>query len=376
MKRDVMVLLVVIFIIAGIFISYLLFPSVIYDRWIWKYYWGPVVADAKGGVAEYHGIVAHEGYTLVSEITYGIIAMVAIYYIYRLFRRLKIDVDWKLCVSLLPFFIYGSVSRVLEDAGFFRIPLSFFFISPLIYVQIAAIAIISVVVGWLLERKRRYMIVIYGGAIIAFYGTFWFVCRDMMFHPLNPLIFALIVVVVFSVFMVKGDINRLSLPFITGLVAVVSGFIAIYLVARENIVRMDVFAVCLIFPVAITLFAYLLGRYVEKLGIFSQPLNLSMLFGHALDGFTSYISIYDPFGMGIPPYGEKHPVSFLFMDISGGILYPIIKIVLIILIILIFDEMYREEEKYRDVLNLLKIAIFILGFSPGLRDLLRVTLSV
>ncbi|RLF35461.1 MAG: hypothetical protein DRM99_04625, partial [Thermoplasmata archaeon] len=43
----------------------------------------------------------------------------------------------------------------------------------------------------------------------------------------------------------------------------------------------------------------------------------------------------------------------------------------------VFDILYKEELKnYLTLVNLLKIGILILGFSPGLRDLLRVTLGV
>jgi uncharacterized membrane protein len=58
-------------------------------------------------------------------------------------------------------------------------------------------------------------------------------------------------------------------------------------------------------------------------------------------------------------------------------LFPIVKFILIILVIYVFDILYKKElERYSRLVNLLKIGIFILGVSPGLRDLLRVTMGV
>ena len=100
-----------------------------------------------------------------------------------------------------------------------------------------------------------------------------------------------------------------------------------------------------------------------------------MLSGHLIDGLTSYISIKDPFSMGLY-YAEKHPASNALLNIWGP-LFPIVKFFLIIIVIYVFDIMFKEELKnHINLVNLLKIGILILGFSPGLRDLLRVTMGV
>jgi uncharacterized membrane protein len=80
--------------------------------------------------------------------------------------------------------------------------------------------------------------------------------------------------------------------------------------------------------------------------------------------------------MGIPSYYEKHPASDFIMDIWPP-LFPIVKFLLIVVVILIFDLFYKDEFKnYPRLVNLLKIGIFILGFAPGFRDLLRVFMGV
>ncbi len=326
-------LVIIVIIIAGLILA----PSVFYDQWIWRYYWGPVIADASGGVAYHNGIEAREGYTIVSEITYGIILVLALYAIYRLLKRLKIVVDWKFALALMPYILFGPISRVLEDTGYFNEPVVYWFISPLIYIQIAVCALFFLLLGFYLEKKYK---------------------------------------------IPRLKVNNVL--FLGGLIFLIP---SIYLIGRWIIgdqwgvttgVRFDVFLIIialLLFIVGLVyLFSYI-WRKNEKVAVFKNPLNLAMLFGHLMDGLTSYISIKDPFSMGLF-YAEKHPASHALLEIWGP-LFPIVKFLLIILIIYVFDILFKGELKnHVTLVNLLKIGILILGFSPGLRDLLRVTMGV
>jgi len=65
---------VLLIIIAGC----ILLPTLFYDQWIWKFYWGPIVSDAAGHSVSHNGVSAQEGYTIVSEITYGIILVIVL----------------------------------------------------------------------------------------------------------------------------------------------------------------------------------------------------------------------------------------------------------------------------------------------------------
>jgi len=326
-------LVIIVIIMAGL----VLLPSVFYDQWIWKYYWGPVVADASGGIAVHNGVAAREGYTIISEITYGIILAIALYFIYKLLKRLKITVDWRFALALMPYILFGPISRVLEDTGYFDEPVAYWFISPLIYLQIAVYALFFLMLGYYLERK---------------YKKPRLTVNNVLF--LGGLIF-LIPSLYLIVSWILGDQWGIN----TG-------------------VRFDVFLIVigLVFLIVglVYLFAYIF-RNKEKFAVYKNPLNLAMLSGHLIDGLTSYISIKDPFSMGLN-YAEKHPASNVLLEIWGP-LFPIVKFVLIIVVIYVFDMLYKEELKnHLTLVNLLKIGILILGFSPGLRDLLRVTMGV
>ncbi|MEF8880169.1 MAG: DUF63 family protein [Candidatus Thermoplasmatota archaeon] len=316
-----------------------LFPTLFYDNWIWKYYWGPVVADAQGTpTAVYNGVVAHEGYTYVSEFTYGIILLLAILVIYRFLKKLEISIDWRFALALMPYIVFGPVARVLEDSSLFQPPWVYWFISPLIYVVIAVFALIFLFLGYYLQKNfdHPYLTVnsvLFTGGLILLFPSLFFVAR-----------------------WVSGDRWAAT----TGVNFEVLTLVLI-------IVSLVVFLVYL--------FAHLSRSRIEEVGVYMNPLNLSMLFGHLIDGVTSYISIVDPLSMGLS-YSEKHPASNLLLE-TWGPLFPIVKFLLIIVVIYVFDVLYKDELKqYGRLVNLLKIGILILGFSPGLRDLLRVIMGV
>ena len=244
---------VALIVILSIVAAVVLMPSIFYDQWIWKHYWGPVVADAAGGVAYHNGVQADEGYTIVAEITYGIILIIALYGIYKLFKRLRIEINWRFALALMPYILYGPVSRVLEDAEFFQEPVIYWFISPLIYVQIAFFAILFLLLGYYLEKKLK-----------------------------NP----------------KITTNRVL--FLGGLAFLLP---SLYLISRWIVgdrwstttgVRFDVFIIIIFLVFLIVGVVYIVSyifRNKEKIAVYRNPLNLAMLSGHLIDGITSYISI-------------------------------------------------------------------------------------
>jgi uncharacterized membrane protein len=326
-------------ILIGILILGCVFlPSIFYNHFIWKYFWGPIVSDINGQPAIFDGVLAEKKYTLVSEIIYGLLVIVVIFGLYKLLKRWNVNVDWRFCLSILPYIIVGSITRVLEDSKFFNEPLVYWFVTPLIYINILFWVLIILLIGYYLQQRY-----------------------DKKYITVNSVLFS-------------GGI-LLLLPF---LFFTLKWFVEI----QSQIIystRFDVFFLILGIVSLIIILLYAISRFFKEYkftNIYSEPLNLAMIFGHMIDGITSYISIYDPLHMGLPQYIEKHPASDFLMEIWPP-LFPIVKFLLIILIIYIFDVLYKEElYEHRCLINLLKIGIFILGFAPGLRDILRVTMGV
>ena len=325
---------IIVFLLAGC----IMFPRVFYDNFIWKYFWGPVVSDAVGHTVSLNGVEAAEKFTWVSEIVYGLMVLIALYWLYKLIKRWDISFDWHIFIALLPYIILGTVTRVLEDSSFFVEPWVYWFITPLIYIQIVLWVLIFFGLGYYLQKRWKHRYVTLPN--ILFTGGFFI---------LLPFLF----------FMGQWFIgNQWSI---------------------NHGVRFDIFVLIFALVSLITLGVYAVSRFFknnEKIRIFSNPLNLAMIASHMIDGITSYVSIYDPLKMGLPIYIEKHPASDILMQIWPP-LFPIVKLLLIIFVIYVFDVLYKEELKdHRQFVNILKIVIFILGFAPGLRDLLRVMMGV
>jgi uncharacterized membrane protein len=382
-------------ILAGIVIGYLLAPTFVYDQWIWKYYWGPVVADATGHSVSYHGVTAEEGYTILSELTYGIILVFALYGLYKLLKKLDIRIDWYFCLALLPYILFGPVTRVLEDTNFFVEPYVFWFISPLIYFQTTFYVLIFLFLGYYLEKKamnqKKTLSILFLLFVLidGFYTVLWFLEIRFGVSGIEPIFFYVLSLLAFLPLLYsiikKQSITVNTVVFSGGLLIVLPCFFLIgrWIIGDQwsdsygtyfNVLLLVVGLVVLIVA-AVYLVAWRYRKH-DSISVYKHPLNLSMLAGHLIDGITSYVSIYDPLHMGLPSYVEKHPASNSLME-AWPPLFPIVKFILIILAIYVFDVLYKKElERYSRLVNLLKIGIFILGVSPGLRDLLRVTMGV
>ncbi len=394
-QKIVLFLVVFLGILAVIIIGYLLAPTLVYDQWIWKYYWGPVVADATGHSVSYHGVVAQEGYTLLSELTYGIILVFSLYGLYKLLKKLDIGIDWYFCLALLPYILFGPVTRVLEDTNYFAEPYVYWFISPLIYFQTTFYVLIFLILGYYLEKKampqRKTLLILFLLFIYidGVYTVLWYLGIRFGVSGIEPSFFYVLSLLAFLPLLyplIKKQRMRVNtVVFSGGLLVVLPCF---FLIGRWIIgdqwsdsygtyVNVLVLVVGLVLLIVSTV--YLVAwryRTHDSVSAYKHPLNLSMLAGHLIDGITSYVSIYDPLQMGLPSYVEKHPASISLMEVWPP-LFPIVKFLLIILVIYVFDVVYKKElERYSRLVNLLKIGIFILGISPGLRDLLRVTMGV
>ena len=97
-------------------------------------------------------ILNSTGYNIVNTLTYAIILIFAVFGVYKALEKLKIRIDGKFGLGLLPWILLGSVLRVLEDSGYF---ISYFLISPLIYITIFIIAFSFLLICLALERLTK-----------------------------------------------------------------------------------------------------------------------------------------------------------------------------------------------------------------------------
>jgi len=348
-------------IISAILIGYLVAPTLVYDQWIWKYYWGPVVADASGHSISYNGVTAQEGYTILSELTYGIILICALYGLYKLLKKLEIRIDWYFCLALFPYILFGPVTRVLEDTNYFSEPVVYWFISPLIYFQTTLYVLIFLFLGCYLQKKafnaRKTLFILLSVFVLidGFYTIIWtlgihygaLIIEPAFFYVLSFLAFLPLLYRIIK----KQMMTVNTVIFSGGLLVVLPCF---FLIGRWIMgdqwsdsygTYLNVFLLIIGLVILVLLFVYLIAwvyRKHDTIMVYKNPLNLSMLAGHLIDGLTSYISIYDPLKLGLPSYIEKHPASNGLMEVWPP-LFPIVKFLLIIIVIYVFDIVYKKE---------------------------------
>ena len=219
---------IIILILGSIFI-----PSIFYDQFIWRYFWGPIVSDSLGYNVYHNGIKAEEKFTLISEFIYGLLIVIALYVLYKLLKKWNVSVDWFFCLSIMPYIIAGSLTRVLEDAEFFIEPYVYFFVTPLIYFQILFLFLIFLTIGHYIQAKYKNNI--FNLNSILFLGGMFF---------LIPFLF-------FTIQWIIKNYNVID--FAIGLNAFILVFILVFLIT-----------------ISVFLFSKFLKKN-EKISIFSEP---------------------------------------------------------------------------------------------------------
>jgi uncharacterized membrane protein len=104
----------------------------------------------------------------------------------------------------------------------------------------------------------------------------------------------------------------------------------------------------------------------NKWVLLKDKFNLSVLMAHLFDASSTYIAV-DFYG-----YNEQHVLPNALTGLVGSaiVMFPL-KIAVILGALYIIDT-YIED---RTVANMLKLAIFILGLAPGLRNFLSLIMG-
>ena len=91
-------------------------------------------------------IVYKQGYNPVNTITWLALLIVILILLYR-FLKNRVKIDEKFVLSSSCYVILGSVIRVLEDCGYFKPPVSYLLMSPMIFFLIFAFAFPTLVIS-------------------------------------------------------------------------------------------------------------------------------------------------------------------------------------------------------------------------------------
>jgi len=108
-------------------------------------------------------LVYAEGYNWINTIVFGLIFIISLFIIKKILNKLKIKLNNKFFISLIPFVLLGGVLRALQDTGFFNFlgAFRFLFITPGIYFLIFSIVLISLIIEFKIKKE-----------FIKFFGLF------------------------------------------------------------------------------------------------------------------------------------------------------------------------------------------------------------
>lgn len=392
-KVEIAIPLLLLFAVMVITIGCIASKDIFWDGFVWKFYWGPIVADAGGNSG---GLTS--SYNWVDTLTYGFILAMSAYYIHRLFVYLKLRVGIRFYLAMSPILIIGPSARVLEDMELFNEPLQYLFISPIIYIFLGICTLASILLFLRLEYLFRK-------------GGKWFDRGTSLLLSLPGLL-------MISVLMIfPGQFNQTIpwWPIALGTLAISYGytrfrnstkweggvgafwtevlFIVIYLywiwIGRgewyDHFISITgnepdtalvggllVIGLMIVSTVLIWGGIIFVSRKYPKWRKIASGINILIVAGHMLDASATFIGI-DRFG-----YVEKHVLPSTLMDTFGtaAVMYPL-KLVFLIPALYIMDVgMEKESNESPHLMALVKLTILILGFAPGTRDLIRMAFGV
>jgi len=348
--------------------------ELVYGRFIWRYFWGPVAADGNGaicavrsgGAVEYLGssaacsqaeaagdIVAYPGYTIPSTLGYITVLLFMLLGMVLLLRRLDIGTDRGFFYALFPFMLFGGALRTIEDAGvsatragaepLISFPASALIISPFIYITMFALTLVAVLVSVRLESD---------GYV------------DRYEYPLAGIGTTLLV----------GSLGYLTY------LGVATEYATIY---------PQVLGITL---VGATVSAWVtwkvVGSRVPSLDSGTGFIGFVVIWGHAVDGVANVIGLnWMPAlgaGSNLVP---KHPLNAAIVEYTGRLLpeavlavtsdawpFLFVKLGAATAVVWLFnDELFEESPRYT---LLLLVAVVAVGLGPGTRDMLRATFGV
>jgi uncharacterized membrane protein len=261
-------------------------------------------------------IIEKEGYNPVNTATYALIAIIALYVIFTAFKKFKISIDRKFFYSVLAFVLLGSTVRVVTDSidkGVFKpiSPLHEFVLNSHIY--------------------------------------------DYGFISSSPGIY---IVIAALLFIAMGVLHVLKKPGYLGHVGIAL-WIPHFLVLLPFMKYIgDAIPVLVLAAIP----AYVAHKY------FKNEFYTLMVLGHALDGAATFwvIDVFGP-AHGIK-YFEQHVIgSFIGEYFHTFFAFYLLKVAISVAVAYVLTK-EKEEENMKVFIAL---AIAIMGFAPGIRDMLR-----
>ena len=274
-------------------------------------------------------ILSNGWFNPVNSIAYGIVLVVAVYFVFRLLKRMRIRIDRHFLYAILPFVLWGSSTRVLHDAAyygalkgaigeFYSLPV---FPTPGSYFITFTLALAVLLLSLALQK--------YAG--FAYWKTM--LAIGVVLDAIN--------------FVLMPAFNMIPVAMILGITALWTALFVLLWKFSEKAVKAG-------------------SKIFHPFkAVFTQQ-NSVILSSHMLDASATFVALAF-FG-----YAEQHPLPRFLIDLSNPAAMFLLKLAVLIPVLYIIDR-YAEKGEFK---SFLKIVILILGLAPGLRDMIRLMAGV
>jgi uncharacterized membrane protein len=273
-------------------------------------------------------ILANGWFNPFNTIVYSIILIIAVFYVFKLLRKLNVHIDNHFIYAILPFIFWGSSTRVLHDAAYSGIlspGLNAFYGSPIFptpgsYIITFSLALGVLLASLLVQRYKKF--------------PYW---KTM-----------------FITGVVLSAVNIILLP--------LTNLIPFLIIAGGTLAWFLLF----ISP------RFLLERFSPKKPLtkktrgFLSYENTGIIAAHFLDATATVVALV-MFG-----YVEQHVVPRMLFPFFGAYAMFLLKAIVVPPVLYIIDR-YSEEGEFK---KFLKAVILILGLAPGLRNMIRLMVGV
>lgn len=134
-------------------------------------------------VKEYYidSIVYKEGYNIVNTLTWAVILIFAVVLLYKYLSK-RLEFDKRFFLAMLPFIVFGSSLRIVEDAGFLIPPLSYLFMTPFIYVMVFLVAFPTLIISLRFKENYHYYCAALG-SLLAVFTILWLLFNLKIENP-------------------------------------------------------------------------------------------------------------------------------------------------------------------------------------------------
>lgn len=273
-------------------------------------------------------ILDHSGYNIVNTLVYAAIAIMAIYAIYRMIKG-RIAIDSRFITSVLCFVLLGSTMRVVTDS-----------------IDTGVFKPVTIVHEWMLDSHMYDYPSGVNNSILNYLMV-------------SPGVYLLVSFVLFASIIVLHRIKRMHLLGYIGLALWLP-----HLLLLLPFMGYAIYAIPVILLAAVP--TYLAFRFLK------DRIATGVVAGHALDGAATFfvIDIFSKIS-GIQ-YGEQHVFSAGIGEITGTFFsFYLVKIA----ISLIAANFLIKEKMEIDERNYIALVLMIIGFAPGIRDMLRMMIG-